>query len=156
MSDLERAFVQAAMRTFDGLCFVVPDETPSVDNAPLPLEGGAWVRFEGPRCGAVGVWIRGHVLDALVSNMLGSNDAPSAQDRADGLCELANVLCGQLLPELAGEQATFDMRPPQILPDERVPANEKAPECARICLQVDGGQAVLALHLHGPKAGASA
>ena len=56
----------------------------------------------------------------LTENMLGLDEGEaeiSSDDQADALKETINVICGNLLPAIAGKDAVFDIQPPEILAD---------------------------------------
>ncbi len=76
------------------------------------------VEFAGAFAGGVEVSLSGPVLAELAANMLGAMDgeplAPDAQ--LDALKELANVVCGNMLPALGGEEAEFSIRAPHPVP----------------------------------------
>ncbi len=49
----------------------------------------------------------------MAANILGTEPGDlGAEDDSDALKELANVVCGKLIPELFGDRATFDLSVP--------------------------------------------
>jgi hypothetical protein len=56
------------------------------------------------------------VAPELAVNMLGLDDdvQVSPADQKDALREMLNIICGNLLPALAGDQAVFDIEAPEI------------------------------------------
>jgi CheY-specific phosphatase CheX len=79
----------------------------------------AEVRFEGASSGRLQVAASRAALLEIASGVLGSE--PDAEETADAisdvLCELANVVLGNLLPRLAGEELVFTLTAPEVLPD---------------------------------------
>lgn len=54
------------------------------------------------------------VCQELAGNLLGSDPEESTNEQSTfALMELVNVLCGQLLTELAGTEPVFDLDPPE-------------------------------------------
>jgi hypothetical protein len=49
--------------------------------------------------------------------MLGVDEPPATAQQYDALGEIANVICGNLLPRIAGPQAVFQLSPPRLLDD---------------------------------------
>jgi hypothetical protein len=156
MADLERALRHATLRTFEEMAFAIPIDGPS--SSPLPLgaasrpagqgrdEGSlptaaAQVTFAGPFTGKVVLAVEEAMLPGLAANMLGVDEAPTAAEQSDALGELTNVLCGNLLPMIAGSQHVF-------LLDAPTPALEvdSGPPLGRIELALDSGTVLVSLY----------
>ena len=119
--------------------FLMPEEDP-----PPPIVDGrsVVVWFEGPVSGVLRLTVNPEMLPLLAANMLGLRDesASTVDQQTDALKELANVLCGNILPAIAGAEPVFDVHPPIILPEEPgeiVPRGE--PPAATVRLTFDGG-----------------
>lgn len=118
------------------------------------------VEFTGAFAGGVEVSLSGPVLAELAANMLGAMDgeplAPDAQ--LDALKELANVVCGNMLPALGGDEAEFNIRAPQPVPADRPAWAAPAACCClaldngicRVRMRVDGGAAALSADAAAP------
>ena len=85
----------------------------------------AQVRFTGPFDGILLMLISSGILQELAANMLGIDEDEEIEDsqRHDALKETLNVICGNLLPVIAGRQSVFDIAPPEMIipavePDE--------------------------------------
>jgi CheY-specific phosphatase CheX len=147
-----------ARETFENMAFllVMDDEGDFTDNAARPAPAiGAKVSFAGPASGEVYLTVSAEALPALTNNMLGTEDAldgsPSAtpDQQTDALKELLNVVCGNLLPRLAGTQAVFDVHAPQILDVPRIPeTSQNRPPVAATNLSLDAGASELALFMN--------
>jgi CheY-specific phosphatase CheX len=96
------------------------------------------VEFGGEFAGGMEVSLSGPVLAELAANMLGEMDgeplAPDAQ--LDALKELANVVCGNMLPALGGDAAEFNIQAPCAVPADRPAWHDCAAQC---CLALDNG-----------------
>jgi hypothetical protein len=101
---------------FEALAFMVPSP-PGGENggAGSPLMTAS-VGFTGPFSGTLVVRLGLSLLDLATANMLGlaDGDVPTPEQSGDALREVANVLCGNLLPRIAGDEAEFAMDPPQL------------------------------------------
>jgi hypothetical protein len=92
-----------------------------------------------------------NLLAPLANNMLGlecDQDSPTYAQQIDALKEMLNVACGNLLPELAGTQAVFNLSAPQF--QEESGPELPAATCAQAQLALDEGQAELTLWLIEP------
>src|SRR5690349_11017779 len=134
----------AAATTFESLAMLPSSATLSAAEAAAPIAFGVRVDFEGPLRGRLELHVTADVACCVAENMLGlpiALDADATLVR-DALGEVANVVCGNVLPELAGRDAVFRLGAPgpSALAAKGTPA-------AALSLGVDGGRAELALHL---------
>lgn len=138
-----QVLVSAATSIFEQLAFVVPDT--EAESTPVPARAEARVAFHGPLTGELLVRVYGSVLSRLSANMLGQRGAPDPALQRDALGEIANVVCGNLLPRLAGTQAVFRLAAPVVTVP---PGPRRAAEpAARAVLGLDGGRAEVELFL---------
>lgn len=108
---------QVAADTLESLAlmFLVPQE-----EAPQPgpsCDKRVAVTFRGPFGGALVLAVSEGVLPELAANMLGLSDISdaTAAQQEDALKELVNVICGNLLPAVAGTQPVFHISAPEVL-----------------------------------------
>lgn len=95
-----------------GFLFASPaEEAPAAEELGLET---VRVDFTGAFTGGLELSLSLPVLAELAANMLGAGDgtALSADEQQDALKELANVVCGNLLPALAGRVKQFNIRAP--------------------------------------------
>lgn len=111
--DIRSALVQAAASTFELLGFLVPDEEVTSEQEEMPLDAACRVRFRGPISGALEMEVSGPVLAEFAGNMLGSDGPPPRDVEMAALGEAANVICGNVLPAIAGSRAVFDLSAPE-------------------------------------------
>ena len=114
---LETKLYKAATLTFEELGFLLP--TPEIDEQQLnaQFEAAVSVNFEGPFSGKLLVRVCGGLLPIIATNMLGEEDVPSKNLQYDALGEIANVICGNMLPEIAGSNHIFHVSAPEIADD---------------------------------------
>jgi CheY-specific phosphatase CheX len=139
---LDQLLRQATEQTFEALAFMFPSEP--MQSPPEPTMA-AEVAFTGPQAGCLRLTIPRRLAAPLAGNMLGLEDEqPTPEQQADALGEMANVICGNLLPALAGDDAVFDVLAPKVLDDK---AAEPPNPAARTSISFAEGWAEVALHL---------
>jgi CheY-specific phosphatase CheX len=92
------------------------------------------------------------MLPAIASNMLGLDEGdttPPPEQQRDALKELTSVVCGNLLPRMAGTQAVFKIEAPQIVEPQAVEKTGGQGPLARARLILDEGRAEFALFIKG-------
>ncbi len=147
----------AATSTFESLALLFVESPPSGAQLDAPLTHAVRVAFAGPCAGALDVAVSDDVAVALAANMLGLDpDAvrADADVRHDAVGELANVVCGNVLPLVAGREAVFHLAAPAVRAVSDAPAHGLTAgggtSALTVTLGVDGGRAVLTLVLDDP------
>jgi hypothetical protein len=102
----------ATAATFEALGYMFVEPAEASSGAP-DTDGIATVEFHGPFSGRVAVRLAGGVLPAMSANMLGLDGPPPPDVQRDALGELANVICGNVLPLVAGVEPTFRLAAPR-------------------------------------------
>ncbi len=144
---------QVAEETFESLAFMfaMPEDEDADDEQIAWV--GASVEFVGPFTGTVAIALAEPMLSELTANMVGADDPSDVppEQQTDGLKELANVVCGNLLPALAGAEALFDVRAPVLLDRGEIPEHvDGLNPASRIRLCLDSGPAEVALFTPEP------
>lgn len=134
-TELDATLRQVAEDTFQSLAFIFPAEGDA--DAPLdaasglePRAGGPQskfgvagvaVEFTGPFGGRMTLGVSYAMLPVLAANMLGLDEGtlPSDDQQDDALKELLNVICGNVLPALAGTESVFNVQAPRLMPPPR-------------------------------------
>lgn len=149
---LSRKLAEVTADTLGKLAFIFafPTETvPAMDGQGLET---VRVDFNGPCCGVMELGLPASTLNEIAVNMLGAGDGEplTVEQQNDALKELANVVCGNLLPALAGDAAEFSLHAPYIATGVGRPASE--PDAVGY-LMLEGGACRVWLRLeHGPLA----
>jgi hypothetical protein len=137
--------------TFGELAFMlaVPEEIQPIDRAKPQWGYAARVDFTGPFGGRLYVAVTDDMLHPLSANMLGidpDEPAPEGVQLEDGLKELLNVICGNLLPVIAGDEVVFNIGGPVLLETPHWPADLPGHLAAgKAQLTLDCGEAFLEL-----------
>ena len=107
---METTLTRVTQETLETVAFLFADPiSPSDDPTVVPGEladadvATASVAFEGGRCGSVVIRWPASLLPTLAANILGDDAAPSPQLQLDALGEVANVVCGNVVPSLTAD-----------------------------------------------------
>lgn len=145
---LTEALSRVAEATFEQLAFLFPEPGDLSGNSDDCAETAARIRFSGAFSGELIVALSTSALAELADNMLGLDDGweSSVEQQHDAFREVLNVLCGNLLPELAGSKAVFDLAAPEVLDAaEYLQALEGRTPRARVRMGLDEGHLDLVL-----------
>ncbi|HNR12075.1 MAG TPA: chemotaxis protein CheX [Thermodesulfobacteriota bacterium] len=122
-TDIGKILRTVAAEMLEGLAFIfaVPAEEDigETDSESLLI---ANVSFSGPFSGGVVVLVSKNALPELAANMLGvdTGEDISVEQQQDALKELLNVICGNLLPAVAGNREIFHIGVPAIIQQEEI------------------------------------
>ena len=121
---LETTLLQVTEETCELLAFMFPVSPP--DNVQDGSEEVSCVQvgFSGLFDGSLALAMPSGMLRALAANMLGLDPpATNPRQREDAAKELCNVVCGNLLPAIAGAQPVFAVSAPRICVAEEISCN---------------------------------
>ena len=141
-----------ALETFEKMAFIFG--TNDEDDAMSRIEGQSvrvQVDFSGFFSGTLALTISETVLPELASNMLGVDESGpiSVEHQQDALREIANVVCGRLLPLIGGREAEFAIDQPQIMAATSSGSETSLGAVVRAMLDLDEGMCELALAVDG-------
>lgn len=145
IGDLTSKLRQAAASTFEQLGFLYADDELSEAQAVLPVDAVARVGFTGPLAGVLEVRLAGDLLGELAGNMLGVDEPPEQAVAMDAFGEVANVICGNVLPLIAGPEAVFNLNAPEVSQGPRSLLEGKEGEVTRMSMGLEKGRADLAI-----------
>lgn len=110
-----------AVNTFEITCYMFPLEEWEIEdeeNSSFEEAGvQSVVGFHGAAEGAMLITPSNDLLLAMAANMLGIEE-PDDEQQAGALCEIANIICGNMAPLFAQNDEICYIEPPQILSDE--------------------------------------
>jgi hypothetical protein len=123
----------ATVLALEGLCFTCAEGF--ADDRPDGDTVDATVEFRGPACGAVSVAIPSELLQRIAADI----GFTTATAQADLVRELANIVCGNVVPRIYGRGSVYDLSPPY---------NERCtvPAVSSVVVLVDGGWVATTLH----------
>jgi len=111
---LEKELYKAGTLAFEELGFLLPSLEINEQQLNAQAEAAASVEFDGPFSGKLLVRICGGILPVLTANMVGEEEVPSKSLQYDALTEITNVICGNMLPGIAGSIGIFHVSVPKM------------------------------------------
>jgi len=117
-AQLSEIISSIAAVTLEQMAFIFsePDPDPGPGETEFSDATVVSVSFIGPVSGSLCMTIPSETLPELSANMLGVDEADTTPEQhADALKETMNVICGNLLPAMAGDKAIFDINAPEIV-----------------------------------------
>lgn len=125
-TSLEELLLEVTERTCEDLAFIFPVPPPE-DSGDAESEDITCVQveFQGPFEGTLALTMPREMARVLAGNMLGLDSAATdAQQREDAAKELCNVVCGNLLPLIAGSEPIFSVSAPHICSRDAIPEEQ--------------------------------
>jgi len=124
--------------------FLSPEEE---NSGLMPEAMSVGIFFSGPISGRLVLKMSPLVVLELTANMLGiDEDRVTTEQQYDAMKETINVICGNLLPAIGGNQTIFHIDVPEIVGNENN-IEEKTEAVAK--LSVDDEQCELYLFVDG-------
>lgn len=130
---------QTTARTFEEMCFMIPDPDADPGEAVLPDPVAVQVDFDGPFDGGLVVCVPREVMASIATNMLGEEELPPQDKQADALGEIANIICGNVLPRIAGTKKVFYLAGPRALESPWSADGAEKPAAAEVRVAFDEG-----------------
>ncbi|MDZ7260502.1 MAG: chemotaxis protein CheX [candidate division KSB1 bacterium] len=146
-SKLKTELFKAAVLTFEELGFLLPNEEIEECQQNAQAEATVSVEFQGPFRGKLVVTVCGGLLPILAANMLGEELVPSERQQLDALGEIANVICGNMLPGIAGPKEVFQVGAPQLVESADSLNRNRESLVAEVQVGLEQGRAELKLFL---------
>lgn len=142
---MQQALYQATTLTFEELGFMFPIPDPDLSIIDPSVSSSIRVGFHGEFDGEIVLKVENRMLPAIAENMLGEETPLDEEIQRDALCEIANVICGNALPIIAGKKAVFKLSAPEFSNGQ---AGERAPD-ASAAFSLDEGRGEVAIFLNG-------
>ena len=141
-----------ASGVLEGLAFIFALPAERMEDIDVESLMAAKVSFHGRFSGILIVAVSREILPELAGNMVGMEMGGdvSEEQQQDALRELINVICGNLLPAIAGKQEMFDIEVPEVLESENIAGcTEGRTLTAAAKLELDEGYVNLRLYCEG-------
>ena len=151
MRPVADAVGEAATMTFEQLGFILTlgriDAIPEDAGEKHAMK----VAFRGHIDGVLEVRLFGSSLDALSSNILASEDGAGAGAKTEVLAEFTNIVCGNMLPMIAGPEAVFDVGAPVPLDPASSSPVDEGPETVVVRMELEEGYAEFRVRTWAPR-----
>ncbi|HNQ65854.1 MAG TPA: chemotaxis protein CheX [Smithella sp.] len=142
---IEKILEEATIKTFEDICFMYLEPELKDSQAALEPDAAAEVEFHGAYNGRLVIASRGGLFSAIASNIL-SSDHPSLQEKKDALGEIANIICGNIVPSLGRRKAGgYKIQSPRHLGRDELLKEEKSKPSAVVILNFNQGRADIKL-----------
>jgi len=114
---INRILSRVAAESLEKLAFIFSFPATDDDEMDYDSAVAARVFFKGPFSGKLVIITSNQILVELTSNMLGIDDDEKTTrgQQDDALKETTNIICGNILPALAGEEEVFHIDTPEII-----------------------------------------
>lgn len=122
---IRKKLYEIAVHTFELTCFMFPLEEWEVGEDDIKSENKSdaiksIVQFEGAAKGALVLSASANLANSIAANMLGIEEASKAE-KEHAVTEIANIICGNLVPLFANNNDICFIRPPRVLlPNENM------------------------------------
>jgi len=118
-----------AVKTFGELVFLFAFDEDEANTGQTDPAVAARISFSGFFSGTLVMKLSAKILPQLTTNMLGvdEQEETTLDQQYDALKETLNVVCGNLLPEIAGAQEVFNIDPPAIVAEDKVIKKSNGP-----------------------------
>ncbi|GAB1342757.1 chemotaxis protein CheX [Gemmatimonas sp.] len=146
-STTAQSLSRATTATFEELALLFPETELSAEQAAAPLDVAVSVDFRGPLTGRLVVRASQSILPAIAANMLGAEESKQLPLQRDALGEIGNVICGHVLPLIAGADKIFNLAAPIVHEGGSLPQREEDEPSARVMVGVEEGRAEAVLYL---------
>ena len=110
---ISEALHRAAMRSLETLCFVFSSPLREKDKKANRKSMTVEVKFQGFHTGRLILKVSQDIIATLTKNMIGEKEVTGEQQR-DAMGEIANVICGNFLPEVFGRVQVFEISAPVV------------------------------------------
>ncbi|MDF3071330.1 MAG: hypothetical protein K0R38_6931 [Polyangiaceae bacterium] len=140
------ALDRAIRDVFENLCFMMP--APRSSAPPEPGQASRVVLavdFRGAGRGSLHLVLPESMIAAVASAMLGEDGLLELSEQYDAACELANIVCGNVLPLVAGQRAVFDLSSPRVI--ATMDPGLGGPSDATVAVRLDEGTVSASLSL---------
>ena len=147
-TQIEKVLIESTVRTLEDLCFMYQEPELKDAQKNLPLEAASEVKYRSDDfTGKLLIETRGGLFSAIATNIL-SNDDPITQQKKDALGEIANIICGNVVPSLGGGGREYKIEPPRSLNKDDLLKEEWQEEpVAEITLNFNDGRADIKLFM---------
>lgn len=155
-STMEQCLSRTTAETFENLTLLFADQELSPEQAEAPLDVTVSVDFRGPKPGRLVLRASSVILPSLAANMLGEEASTHTPLQRDALGELANVICGNVLPAVAGAAAVFQLGAPRVHDSAQPLSRDDDRPDARVMLGVEEGRVEASLFFFSARERSSA
>ncbi len=149
-TQVEKFLIESTVKTLEDLCFMYQEPELKDAQENLPLEAAAEVKYRSDDfTGKLVIETRGGLFSAIATNIL-SIDNPSTKQKKDALGEMANIICGNVVPSLGEGGREYKIEAPRSLnKDDLLKEKLREEPVAAITLNFNDGRVDIKLFVDG-------
>jgi CheY-specific phosphatase CheX len=148
MGVMKEQMISVTARIFEELTFLFIMPEVEFPQKQAKFQGMARVIFRGAQPGCLLIKLYGNLLPTIALNMLGADELPSVQGQADAFGELANIICGNILPFLGDPAAIYNLDRPEIFTGTLAGPETDRRLLEKVELGLEDGRVELELYLN--------
>jgi len=145
---VEKELLRSATAAFENACFMYPVPELKEVQRTFTVEAAAEIKYRGSFTGRLVIETSGGLYSAIAVNMLGTGDITGEQKR-DALGEMANIICGNVIPALVGGGSEYSIESPRMLDTSELRNNKLGEPLVQVVLNLDKGRADLKFYVNG-------
>jgi len=145
--DVKAELYKTAASTFEEVGFIFLSPEFNDQHREAKLEAAVSVDFDGPLSGKLIMAAYGDLLPTLAANMLGDGGIPPVDKQLDAFCEIANIVCGNLIPRIAGKVGVFKVAAPKLMQTDGLAGCMREPGGVEVQLPLEEGRADVTLFI---------
>ena len=150
MQDRKEITYQILEEILENLAFLFSAPEDTRDTMDYNVAVAAKISFTGLFSGTLVLALSNQVLPEIARNMLGVDEDIPVPQQHDAFKEFLNVICGNVLPAIAGKREVFAIGVPDlILPEEMTASALRCPPTSMVKVELDNGQIDLFLLIDG-------
>lgn len=150
MQDRKEITYQILEEILENLAFLFSAPEDTRDTMDYNVAVAAKISFTGLFSGTLVLALSNQVLPEIARNMLGVDEDIPVLQQHDAFKELLNVICGNVLPAIAGKREVFAIGVPDlILPEEMTASALRCPPASMVKVELDNGQIDFFLFIDG-------
>jgi CheY-specific phosphatase CheX len=144
-SGLRNRLFEASTAAFEQAAFMFASPGADATQAAAPVDQAVGVAIGGPLSGRLVLGISSDLVPSLAVNMLGEDGPVTMGQQRDALGEIANIICGAVLPALAESGAVFRLGAPETADIDREREEGTLRNAVTIELGLEQGRALVQL-----------
>jgi CheY-specific phosphatase CheX len=145
---IKEALKEASVSTFEDVCFMYTEPELKEAQKKLKWEAAAEVKYRGNFKGKLIIETYGNLLSVMAANILG-NEPVSSRQKNDALGEIANIICGNVVPYLGSRQHGCKIESPRALKKEDLTKEERGNPLASVSLNFQNGRTEIKFFVDG-------
>ena len=150
--NLNSKLFDTAVMAFQEMCLMFPDQELTDEQKAAKLDVGVAVEFEGSSSGKLLLRVSSSILPEMAANMLGADESPPVEQQYDAAKEIANIICGNIVPAVCGPEGLYNLRAPKLV-DAGDGAEIPGEPAARAVVGMEDGRAEVLLYIYGEATG---